>query len=75
MIEDGLERMKQRERKIGEARGIEIGEARGEAKGEAKGKYEQKLDTAKKLLAKGHSPKEVAEIVELDEEEIHKLLH
>ena len=59
MIEDGLERMKQRERKIGEARG----------------EHEQKVKTAKKLLAKGYPPGEVAEIVELDEEEIHKLLH
>ena len=79
MIEDGLERMKQRERKIGieigEERGIQIGEERGIQIGEERGEHEQKVKTAKKLLAKGYPPGEVAEIVELDEEEIRKLLH
>jgi len=71
MLEKTIQEIRRREREIGRARGIEIGEARGEARGE----HEQKVKTARKLLAKGYPPKEVAEIVELDEEEIHKLLH
>ena len=52
MIEDGLERLKQRERQIALEKGIQIGEERGEARGE----HEQKVKTAKKLLAKGYLP-------------------
>ena len=83
MLEKNVERWRNHERKIGEARGIEIGEERGEARGiergeargEARGKQEQKEATALKLLAKGMDPKEVAEIVELPEDEVRKLLH
>ena len=79
MIEDGLERLKQRERQIALEKGIQIGEERGVERGiqigEERGEHEQKVKTAKKLLAKGYPPGEVAEIVELDEEEIRKLLH
>ena len=63
MLEKNVERWRNHERKIGEARG------------EARGKQEQKEATALKLLAKGMDPKEVAEIVELPEDEVRKLLH
>ena len=59
MLEKTIQEIRRREREIGEARG----------------EHEQKLKTARKLLSKGYPPKEVAEIVELNEEEIHKLLH
>ena len=63
MLEKNVERWRDRERRIGEARG------------EARGELKQKRKTALKLLAKGHEPSEVAEIVELPEEEVRKLLH
>jgi hypothetical protein len=67
MLERTIERLRQKAR----TEGIEEGEARGEARGEAAAKAR----VAKKLLAEGRSPAEVAEIVELPEDQVRRLLH
>jgi predicted transposase/invertase (TIGR01784 family) len=75
MLERTIERLRQKARaegiEAGRAEGIEEGEARGEARGEAAAKAR----VAKKLLAEGRSPAEVAEIVELPEDQVRRLLH
>ena len=67
MLEETMEKIKAKARHEGEVLGME--------KGKIEGKMEQKVETAIRLLNKGHTPQEVAEIVDLPEEEIKKLLH
>jgi predicted transposase/invertase (TIGR01784 family) len=71
MLERTIERLRQKAR----AEGIEAGRAEGIEEGEAKGEATAKARVAKKLLAEGRSPAEVAEIVELPEDQVRRLLH
>jgi hypothetical protein len=57
----------------GEAKGEARGEAKGEARGEAKGEAKSKRIIAQRMLAKGWTLEEVAEIVELDAEILQTL--
>ena len=53
-----------------EARGIAKGEARGIVKGEARGIAKGKADTARRMLARGLSPEQIAEYTDLSLDEI-----
>lgn len=56
------------------AKGIEKGKAEGIREGVKKDKQEKAVEVAKKLLAKGISVEEVAEITDLPVSEIQKLI-
>ena len=62
-------RMEDSENK-GLEKGIQEGLEKGIQEGLEKGIYETKINTAKKLLSKGMSTKEISEILNLKEEEI-----
>jgi predicted transposase/invertase (TIGR01784 family) len=47
--------------------------AAAEARGEAKGKAEEKIEIARKMLAKGTSSDEIVELTDLSKEQIEKL--
>lgn len=56
------------------AKGIEKGKAEGIREGVKKDKQKKAVEVAKKLLAKGISVEEVAEITDLPVSEIQKLI-
>lgn len=51
------------------------GEAKGRAEGRAEGKYEEKIENAKRFLALGLSPEQVAQGTRLTTEEVLALVH
>ena len=55
--------------------GRQEGRQEGEAVGLQKGRREEKLEVARKALAKGMSPPDVAELTDLTIEEVHNLAH
>ena len=57
----------------GEARGIEIGEARGERRGIEIGKHNTSLNFAKTMLKNNYNIDNIMEITGLSREEIEKL--
>jgi predicted transposase/invertase (TIGR01784 family) len=59
----------------GEERGIAIGEERGKAEGKAEGELKKAREIALKLLSRGMSIDEIADITDLTEDEIRKLMH
>ncbi|MGI6783364.1 MAG: hypothetical protein ACOX5A_03975 [Aminivibrio sp.] len=63
--------------KLGEMRGIKLGEMRGIKLGEERGLRlgvtQAKRDTALRMLRRGMAPSEVAELVDLPEEEVLRL--
>ena len=54
----------------GEAKGMAKGMAQGKAEGLAQGKAEGKADTARRMLARGLSPEQIAEYTDLSLDEI-----
>jgi predicted transposase YdaD len=75
MLERTIERLRKKARaegiEAGRAEGIEAGRAEGIEEGEAAAKAR----VAKKLLSEGRSPAEVADLVELPEDQVRRLLH
>ena len=59
--------------KEGEAKGIKLGEIRGEKRGLMLGMEQTKRDTALRMLRRGMSAADVAELVDLPEEEVLRL--
>ena len=59
--------------KLGEKRGIKLGEKRGIKLGEIRGIEQNKRDTALRMLRRGMAAAEVAELVDLPEEEVLRL--
>ena len=57
----------------GEKRGIKLGEKRGIKLGEIRGIEQNKRDTALRMLRRGMATSDVAELVDLPEEEVLRL--
>ena len=72
-VEYSREKGKKEGEEIGEKRGKKIGEEIGEKRGKEIGRKENSMVIAKKLLKKGNSIEEIAEITELPKEEIERL--
>ena len=60
-------------RRDGYEEGISIGLERGLTQGIERGTYETKLETAKKLLARGDSPVEIADLLSLSVSQVQEL--
>ena len=60
-------------RRDGYEEGISIGLERGLTQGIERGTYETKLETAKKLLARGDSPAEIADLLSLSVSQVQEL--
>ena len=60
-------------RRDGYEEGISIGLERGLTQGIERGSYETKLETAKKLLARGDSPAEIADLLSLSVSQVQEL--
>ena len=60
-------------RRDGYEEGISIGLERGLTQGIERGTYETKLETAKKLLARGDSPAEIADLLRLSVSQVQEL--
>ena len=58
----------------GEAKGIAKGRAEGEAKGRAEGEAKGRANTARRMLARGLSPEQIAEYTDLSLDEIKGLM-
>ena len=61
-------------RRDGYEEGISIGLERGLTQGIERGTYETKLETAKKLLARGDSPAEIADLLSLSVSQVQELV-
>ena len=71
-LEDGITIGEERGIAIGEERGIAIGEERGIAIGEERGVNIGKAHLINKMLSKGKSPEEIAELTDVPLEDILK---
>ena len=60
-------------RRDGYEEGISIGLERGLTQGIERGTYKTKLETAKKLLARGDSPAEIADLLSLSVSQVQEL--
>ena len=58
----------------GEAKGRAEGIAQGEAKGRVEGRAEGMADTARRMLARGLSPEQIAEYTDLSLDEVKRLM-
>jgi predicted transposase YdaD len=69
------EQLIEKGRQEGEMKGRQEGEMKGRQEGEMKGRRENQLEVARKALAKGMSPSDVADLTELPLEEVQTLAH
>ena len=64
--EEGLQEGLERGRKEGLKEGLEKGLKEGLEKGLAQGREEERLRTARAMMAKGYRPEEIAELLSMD---------
>jgi predicted transposase/invertase (TIGR01784 family) len=75
MLETAIKKRAEKERQAGREEGIQEGIREGIQEGHLVGRREKQLEVARKALAKGMAPADVAELTDLTLEEVQKLSH